>query len=608
MTKIASTEITSYLQQQSDNIEDYLKSTKYINYDSPEVSNLAIQLGISSNNEIDSIIKAYEYVRDKIPHSNDAKKAEVAKSASDVLKLGHGICYAKAHLLAAFLRFAGIPAGICYQRLCLDNPDEFDANVSFNKKLVLHVVNVVFIKSINKWIRMDARGNSGSINAQFSLEHEQLAFSIHPEYGEEDGFVIYHDTPACIAQALESYSSVPLLMENLPSYIIEKDGILFTSMRPEIVMEKGQGMYLWDTEGKKYLDFVAGWAVNSLGHSPDIITQALLKQSTTLVNCSPAYYNVPMLKFADMLIRNSCFDKVFFASSGAEANESAIKLARKYGSKCLNGAYEIITTNNGFHGRTLATMSATGKTYWEPLFAPKVPGFVHVPFNDADEVLSVISDKTCAIMLEPIQGEGGVNVASENYIKELRKICDEKNILLIFDEIQTGLGRTGKLFAYEHYGVEPDIMTLAKGIGGGFPLSAMLTKKEFDIFEAGDQGGSYSSQPLAMSVGLAVVNEIIEANLSENAEKMGSYIMHKLEAVKDKLNIKNIRGKGLLIAFDLSTECATEVVSKCFACGLTINAPKPATIRLMPALIVSKADIDEMMSILCKVLESMDKN
>ena len=608
MTNIASTKIISNLQQQSDSIEDYLKSTNYINYDSPEVSTLATQLGISSNDEINSIIKAYEYVRDKIPHTNDEKKTEVAQSASDVLKLGHGICYAKAHLLAALLRFAGIPAGLCYQRLCLDDPDEFDANTSFNKKLVLHAVNTVFIKSIDKWIRMDARGNSGNINAQFSLEHEQLAFSIHPEYGEEDGLVIYPDTPACIAQALESYSSAPLLMENLPSYIIEKDSILFTSKRPEIVMEKGKGMYLWDTEGKKYLDFVAGWAVNSLGHSPDIITQALLKQSNTLVNCSPAYYNVSMLKFANLLTRNSCFDKVFFASSGAEANESAIKLARKYGSKYLNGAFEIITTINGFHGRTLATMSATGKSYWEPLFAPKVPGFVHVPFNNADEVRSVISDKTCAIMLEPIQGEGGVNIASENYIKELRKICDEKNILLIFDEIQTGLGRTGKLFDYEHYGVEPDIMTLAKGIGGGFPLSAMLTKKKFDLFEAGDQGGSYSSQPLAMSVGFAVVNEIIEANLSENAEQMGSYIIHKLEAVKEKLKIKNIRGKGLLIAFDLATECANEVVSKCLNCGLTINAPKPATIRLMPALIVSKADIDEMMSILCKVLESMDKN
>ncbi len=588
----------SNLVLQNDNIEYYLKSTKLINYDSPEVSNLATQLGISSDNEIASIIKAYEYVRDQIPHTNDAKKTEVAQSASDVLKLGHGFCYAKAELLAALLRFAGIPTGICYQRLCLDDPDEFNSTASFDKRLVLHAVNAVFIKSLDKWVRMDARGNSGIINAQFSIEKEQLAFTIHPEFEEEDGLVVYADTPPCIAKALETYHSALKLMQNLPSYIIEKDAILFTSKRPEVVMEKGKGMYLWDTEGKKYLDFVAGWAVNSLGHSPDIISETLLKQSTTLVNCSPTYYNPPMLKLANLLIQNSCFDKVFFASSGAEANESAIKLARKYGSKCLNGAYEIITTDNAFHGRTLATMSATGKKQWKSLFAPKVPGFIHVPFNNADAVHSVISDKTCAIMLELIQGEGGVNVASESYIRELRKICDEKNILLIFDEIQTGIGRTGKLFAYEHYGVEPDIITLAKGIGGGFPLSAMLTKKEYDIFEPGDQGGSYSSQPLAMSVGYAVVNEIIEENLSENAQKMGSYLIEKLEASKEELNIKNFRGKGLLVAFDLETESAVEVVAKCLSCGLLINAPKPATIRLMPALIVTKEDIDDMLLIL----------
>jgi acetylornithine/N-succinyldiaminopimelate aminotransferase len=589
------------VQQSSDN-KEYLTNTKLINYESIEVSSLAKQLDISSDNEIPSIIKAYEYVRDQIPHTIDAKRTEVAQSASDVIQLGHGLCYAKAHLLAALLRYAGIPSGICYQRICLDNPNEFGSEDTFDKRLVLHAVNAVFIKSINKWVRMDARGNSGIINAQFSTGKEQLAFSVHPEYREEDGYIIYQDTPNTIAKSLDAHSSSIELMENLPSYIIETGSILFTSKRPEIVMEKGKGMYLWDTEGQKYLDFVAGWAVNSLGHSPDVISNALQKQSAELVNCSPSFYNTKMLKLADLLTRNSCFDKVFFASSGAEANESAIKLARKYGSKYKNEAYEIITTVDGFHGRTLATMSATGKAYWEPLFAPKVSGFVHVPFNDADSVLAAITDKTCAVMLEPIQGEGGVNVADENYIKELRKICDENNILLIFDEIQTGAGRTGRLFAYEYYGVEPDIMTLGKGIGGGFPLSAMLTKKKFDIFDAGDQGGSYSSQPLAMSVGYAVLNEIIEANLCEHAADMGKYIVEKLDAVKDKLNIKNIRGKGLLIAFDLPTGNAAEVVSKCLQNGLAVNSPKPATIRLMPALIVSEEDIDKMMSILYKVL------
>jgi acetylornithine/N-succinyldiaminopimelate aminotransferase len=250
--------------------------------------------------------------------------------------------------------------------------------------------------------------------------------------------------------------------------------ILFTTVRPPIIMERGEGVYLWDLEGKRYLDFMGGWAVTCLGHSPAVIKEALLQQCGKLVNASPSFYNKPMIEFATLLTDTSCFDRVFFASTGAEANESAIKLARKYGKKFLNGAWEIITMNGSFHGRTLATMAATGKKAWEQLFEPKMPGFVHVPINDIDAVTASISPKTCAIMLEPIQGEGGVNEASHEYIRALRELCDRHKLLLIFDEVQTGLGRTGKLYAYEHYGVEPDIMTLAKGIGGGYPLSAML--------------------------------------------------------------------------------------------------------------------------------------
>lgn len=388
-----------------------------------------------------------------------------------------------------------------------------------------------------------------------------------------------------------------------PEFLDEaKKSILFTTNRPDIVMERGQGMYLWDTNGKTYLDFVGGWAVTSLGHSPDVIADALIKQSRILVNASPAYYNIPMLKFAKLLTDISCFDRVFFASSGAEANESAIKLARKYGSLYKGGAFEIITTTNSFHGRTLATMSATGKKKWEPLFEPKVPGFIHVPLNDTVALQAAITEKTCAIMLEPVQGEGGVYAATDEYMKLLRQICTEKNILLIVDEVQTGLGRTGKMFAYEHYGIEPDVMTLAKGIGGGFPLSAMLAKEKFNVFEAGDQGGTYSGQPLATEVGYVVVNEIINKNLSENAARQGAYLTEKLQGISIQFGLSNIRGTGLLLAFDLPSEKGGEIVAQCMQDGLLINSPQPSTVRLIPPLTVTNSDIDAMLKILSVVL------
>lgn len=630
--------------KQLDSMENYLENDPLININSIEVKQLADQLQLEVADELSAVKKAYEYVRDTFPHTFDINVQGVARSASDVINLGHGVCYAKAHLLAALLRYAGIPAGICYQRLCLETPVDLPAKTSLangqtaeppvtfsaespiafsaeppatfspeapdassapRTRLVLHAVNAVFLKSLNKWVRMDVRGNTNGINAQFSVEHEQLAFKIHPKFEEEDGLVIYSKPPASVAHALSFYDNAQQLKANLPSYILDNSSILFISKRPEVVMEKGKGMYMWDTEGKKYLDFVGGWAVNCLGHCPAVIAKALAKQAETLVNCSPSFYNTQMLKFGRLLTEISCFDKVFFTNSGAEANESAIKLARKYGSKFKSGAYEIITTINGFHGRTLATMSATGKKHWEPLFAPKVSGFVHLPFNDAEAVREAITENTCAVMLEPVQGEGGVHVADVSYIKELRKICDDNNILLIFDEIQTGIGRTGKMFAYEHYGIEPDIMTLAKGIGGGFPLSAMLTKKQFDIFDAGDQGGSYSSQPLAMSVGFSVVSEVIKSNLPLHAHTMGLYIISRLEEIKEKYKLSNIRGMGLLIAFDLNLPIAAQVADECLKAGLAINSPQPSTIRLMPPLIVKKTELDKMFSILSGVLDKL---
>ncbi|WP_202113273.1 aspartate aminotransferase family protein [Paenibacillus sp. MMS18-CY102] len=384
---------------------------------------------------------------------------------------------------------------------------------------------------------------------------------------------------------------------------MSKTTILFTAHRPEAVMERGEGMYLWDTEGHEYLDFIGGWAVNSLGHCPAAIQQALAEQSAKLVCASPGFYNKPMLEFAEQLTALSCFDRVFFGSTGAEANESAIKLARKYGAIHRNGAYEIITALGGFHGRTLATMSATGKPQWEPLFAPKIPGFVHVPFNDIDAMRQAVSERTCAIMLEPVQGEGGVNVADPAYVAALRELCDEQGILLIFDEIQTGLGRTGKLFAYEHYGVEPDIMTLGKGIGGGFPLSAMLAKEQYNLFEAGEQGGTYTGQPLAMAVGKAVVSEIVSRDLSSHADRMGGYLKEKLQAWQERFGICRIRGLGLLIAFDLPTPSGKAMAEACMKHGLLINSPSPTVIRIIPPLIVTQEDIDRMLVVLEQVFQ-----
>jgi acetylornithine/N-succinyldiaminopimelate aminotransferase len=379
---------------------------------------------------------------------------------------------------------------------------------------------------------------------------------------------------------------------------IADTALLKVTDRPEIVMQKGEGLYLIDTEGNRYLDFIGGWAVNCLGHSPKVISDILAEQSRLLINASPSFYNLPMLEYADLLIRNCCFERVFFTSTGAEANEGAIKLARKFGAKFKNGASDIITTHHGFHGRTLTTMSATGKEHWEKLFEPKTRGFVKTIFNDYESVEKNVTEKTCAIMIEPIQGEGGVNVATIDYVKKLRNLCNHENILLIFDEIQTGMGRTGKLFCYEHYGMEPDIMTLGKGIGGGFPLSALLAKENLNIFDPGDQGGTYTAQPLAMSVGLVVLRELLSQNLVVHCEKMGKLILRRLLDLSETFEIKNIRGRGLLIAFDLMETKGTDLVNKCLNGKLLINSPGEKSIRLMPPLVVNENEIEEMLTIL----------
>ncbi|HMI16688.1 MAG TPA: aminotransferase class III-fold pyridoxal phosphate-dependent enzyme, partial [Bradyrhizobium sp.] len=309
------------------------------------------------------------------------------------------------------------------------------------------------------------------------------------------------------------------------------DALMNITARPPTVFVRGEGSYLWDDGGKRYLDFIQGWAVNCLGHSPPQIAEALAAQAKLLLTPSPAFYNGPSLKLAKALTDRSCFDQVFFTNSGAEANEGAIKLARKYGALHKNGAYKIITFEGAFHGRTLATMSASGKKAFEPLFEPKVPGFPKAKLNDLASVKRLINDKTIGVMLEPIQGEAGVWPATDQFLRELRALTKEHGLLLIFDEIQTGIGRTGMLFHYEHAGIEPDIMTLGKGIGGGVPLAALLATEAASCFEHGDQGGTFNGNPLMCAAGLAVLQCIGTPDFLKSVADTGLFLASELQRI-----------------------------------------------------------------------------
>ena len=384
--------------------------------------------------------------------------------------------------------------------------------------------------------------------------------------------------------------------------------VMPTAPRPSLVFVAGRGNYLEDQEGNTYLDFVQGWAVNTLGHSHPALVEAIRLQAQALINPSPAFYNQPMLQLARQLTTNSAFDQVFFANSGAEANEGAIKLARKWGALYKNGAYKIITFENAFHGRTLATMSASGKAGWEQLFEPKVAGFVKVPYNDSAAVAKAVDAKTVAIMLEPIQGEAGVIPANTRFVRDLRQLANEQNLLLIFDEVQTGIGRTGELFCYQHFGIEPDIMTLGKGLGGGVPLAALLTKHAFSCFEFGDQGGTFNGNPLATAAGLAVVNEVLKNGFLHGVRELGGYLARNLQSLATKHVLGAVRGKGLLLALDTGELNANSIVESALEQRLLLNAPRPNCLRFMPALNVGREEIDFMCEILDDVLsESRSK-
>ena len=376
--------------------------------------------------------------------------------------------------------------------------------------------------------------------------------------------------------------------------------IMKTYGRYPIVPVRGEGCRLWDADGKEYLDFLGGVAVNNLGHCHPKVVAALQAQAAELIHCSN-YYQIPQqIELAELLCNHSFADKAFFCNSGAEANEAAIKLARKSSrDKFGPERYEIITAAESFHGRTMATVSATGQEKVQRFFDPLLHGFTHVPFNDAAALEAAVTHNTCAIMLEPIQGEGGVNVPSPGYFQEVRRICDQHGLILIFDEVQVGMGRTGKLFAYEHFDVTPDIMTLAKALAGGAPIGTMLAKDEFAAaFTPGTHGSTFGGNPLVCAAAIATVRTILEDGILNRTEEIGEYLVGELETLGKKYPfVTEVRGIGLMIGMSLAIP-GGDIVKKGHDRGVLLNVTHDTVLRFVPALVVSKQEIDQMIAIL----------
>jgi acetylornithine/N-succinyldiaminopimelate aminotransferase len=372
--------------------------------------------------------------------------------------------------------------------------------------------------------------------------------------------------------------------------------------RQPIVLERGEGTRVWDTEGKEYLDFVGGLAVNVLGHAHPVVSTALAEQSQTLIHTSNLFYTTPMIQLAKLLVENSCLDRAFFCNSGAEAIEAAIKLARRWGHDKKGGAYEIIATQDGFHGRTMGAVAATGTARYREPFEPLSPGFSHVPWNDLNAIKAATTERTVAVLLEPIQGEGGVNMPAPGYLRGIRDWCDERGLLLIFDEIQTGIGRTGTLFAYEQEGVEPDIMCLAKGLAGGVPIGAVLAREAIALhFVPGDHGTTFGANPLATATGYATMRHIIDNRLPAQAARASERLMGRLRSIEDRLPlVTEVRGRGLLVAVGLSRDVSADVVAACRERGLLANNVRPNAVRFMPPLNVTDDEIDRA----CDILEA----
>ena len=399
-------------------------------------------------------------------------------------------------------------------------------------------------------------------------------------------------------------------MEHLNEIVaMDKQYYMNVFKRTEVCFDHGKGTVLYDLEGKAYLDFLGGIAVNVLGHAHPVIVQAIQRQSEKLMHCSNLYYIEAQAKIAKLLADASCLDKVFISNSGAEANEAALKLAKIYHYKSGHPSKtQIITAKNSFHGRTLATVAATGQEQYQIPYKPLVPGFIHVPLNDFDAIrANAGKETTAAIMLELIQGESGVHIADFQYIKSVVKLCKDLGILLILDEIQTGLGRTGKLFAYEHFDIEPDIMTLAKALGAGFPVGAMLAKDTVaSAFGPGDHGSTFAGNPLACTVACASVDFILNENLSGASAQKGVYFMEKLSNLADTFPlIKEVRGKGLMIACEFTQPVAAQIRSQLFDSGCLVGLVGDSIIRILPPLTVAIKEIDEMVSMLSNALNTM---
>ena len=378
-----------------------------------------------------------------------------------------------------------------------------------------------------------------------------------------------------------------------------------TYKRFPIVIAKGKGCKLWDTQGKKYTDFVAGIAVCNLGHAHPGVSKALSMQADTLYHVSNLYYTIPQVELASRLTENSFADRVFFCNSGAEANEAAIKLARKYfKEKGESGRYRIISMEHSFHGRTMATLSATGQDKIKQGFEPVLEGFDYVPFNDISTLRSKIDLSTCAVLVEPIQGEGGVRCPDPEYLKAVRQTCDETGILLIFDEIQTGMGRTGKLFAYEHFGIAPDIMTLAKALANGLPIGAMLAREEVaDAFGPGSHASTFGGTPVVTAASLEVVRVLSEENIIDHCKKIGAYFKERLAWLKNRHElIEDVRGMGLLLGMKLKIE-GDQIVASCMEKGFLINCIQGNILRFIPPLTIEKEEIDALVACLDEILD-----
>ena len=383
--------------------------------------------------------------------------------------------------------------------------------------------------------------------------------------------------------------------------------VAYTYGRFPIILVRGKGTRVWDMDGKEYLDFLSGLAVCNLGHCHPKVVKAIQDQAEKLIHVSNFYYIEKQIQLASLLCQHSFAGKVFFCNSGAEANEGAIKLARKYAKeKVGEDRYEIVTMERSFHGRTLATLTATAQEKYHKGYAPLVPGFKHIPFNDIEAARRAVDSKTCAILIEPIQGEGGVNIPSEGYLKALREICDANRILLIFDEVQVGMGRTGKLFAYEHYGIEPDLLTLAKSLAGGVPIGALLMKKETaEGFQPGDHASTFGGNPLATAAGVAALTALLEEGILENCQRVGDYFLSKLKEMGSRFPfVREVRGKGLILGVELKREGAP-IVTAMMERGFLINCTMGNVLRFLPPLIVTKEEVDQLIGVLEETMKKL---